>query len=216
MRSRSFILGCLVGLIFTTFFYGCRPKAAAEPAQCETIPNNTKVLRVTSGGNSVFLLEQLDLNYPDAVMELLGLVDTVKVDADARVPIIAAQTGPPPGWVVIILQTGAFPTENSPTGFATGLAVFAARTIYVAVKLCSGVEDEPLVPALGHEYAHAWAWHLGLPDLAYCIGHKDTPCNTTQSYSVLTASPWPREASTGIPPSFSVSPAPPFPVRTSK
>lgn len=140
----------------------------------QPVPDTSRVSRVTPNGFVVGVPLMLAERKPELTDTLLGLVDTTPSQIDPRIPeVTSSHVGPPPGYVVQILQPGSFPTKASPTGFANGQVILRSREIYIPIKLDSRSADPPYMEALGHEYLHAWVHALGgSQQRIVCAGHS--------------------------------------------
>lgn len=184
---KTFLFTCSVLFGLGLVLWGCSEDSEARRESLFDIPWNKKVSTRTPLGHRVVLLRALK-KHPQLVKKILEVVDTTSVTPDPRLPAVTG-TGPPPGWRVVVLGSGAFPMKQSPTGFASGAADYSDRSIYVMLRVCSGKPlAAPVLPALSHELGHAWAWHLGFKKQANCFGHGNT-CTITQQYAVQASEP---------------------------
>ena len=169
LRSRGVggvLGGAAVGVLFGLLAAGCSESSGQSSVAWE-IPDTRTVAYVTSAGTHVTMPAAYADHWQDKVDLFLRLVDEERTEKPIHGTTHYA--GAPPGYRVVILQDGAFPYSASPTGFAVGVADVYHRTIYVAARAQHTADDDYL-PALGHEYSHAWGYVQG--DLNWgCLGH---------------------------------------------
>ena len=100
-------------------------------------PDYSTISYMTSTSVTVVVQFQLSLHWPKLVREVLDRVRQAKV---------------PSGYTVWVLQPGAFPCRESPTGYAMGQVNTYTREIWVSLRRIPG--QGKLVPALEHEVDH--------------------------------------------------------------
>lgn len=165
-HSMTTLAAAIFVVLASLFFGGCSESRAANTFY--PIPDQRTTAFVTTTSVVVIVPTTLVEQQVDP-----GLVDRIlrKVtDERTEKPIHGTDHyyGAPAGWTVKV-HVGPMAYSGSPTGVIVGAMDKECQLIHVAYKAPhTGTHWE--LPALGHEYSHAYAWLHGDQNWR-CIGH---------------------------------------------
>lgn len=133
------------------------PEPSPNPLEPGPFPHDAPwTYGSTPGGVPLWRSEGYD---PTLLSELYREIDETAPNLAGTHPQIpASAVGPPPGWAVVVepgFYYSAWP--GGPNGYvrATGTTHYQDQIVRVVQRW--NVQTQPLLPALAHEYAHAWS-----------------------------------------------------------
>lgn len=175
MRKFVVLLPILLGMVIS-----CSSHSSSIEASF-MVPNRAMRYGLTQGDISYSSLGALFLGSNAQIKRKVeDTLDNTLSDLHRLVPV--GTVGTPPGWTVVVLQSGSFPIGDS---FAMGAALLDERIIYLALRRCSGENlSVNVLPAYRHELVHAWLTEVGAPLSEHeCLDRRCRIDGKIQSYS---------------------------------